>query len=133
MTVQVIEGLLKGSAWEEVDVFARDEAVKVTEVKEKWEFSGDGVSGQGDVVYVMAYRETGIVDFVGFEMLEMTVHGLSGTLFLRSEGVFEQGTATCKWTVQPDMSTGDFKGATGSGGYAAHGHDPVAFKLELSI
>jgi len=95
--------------------------------------TGD-VEGEGQVEYLMMYRNDGSAAFVGLERVVGRIGGRSGSFVLQRTGVFEGGQAKESYSVVPGSATGELQGLRGEG-HSAVGHrleHPFALDYELA-
>ncbi len=83
-------------------------------------FHGD-LSGTGKLMYVMTYLDGGVASFIGFEKVEGSLGGRTGSFVLRHAGHFDGEKATAEYEVVPGSGTGELTGLSGTGGFSA-GH-----------
>jgi Protein of unknown function (DUF3224) len=95
-------------------------------------YTGD-IEGEGQVDYLMMYRDDGSAAFVGIERVVGRLLGKSGTFVLQRVGVFESGLAKESYSVLPDSATGELSGLRGEGSSAVgHGTEyPFILRYEL--
>ena len=80
------------------------------------------IEGEGEVEYLMAYREDGTASFVGLQRVVGKVGGRSGSFVLQLAGTFDGGVAKAGWFVVKGCGTGDLRSLHGGGGFEApHG------------
>jgi hypothetical protein len=118
--------------WDENSYSEFDGGKKLTRARVTKTFQGD-VEGEGDVEYLMMYREDGTATLVGLERIVGRVHGKAGSFVLQEEGTFEDGAARILWRIVPGSGTGELEGIRGEGRFVA-GHEPRhPFALEYEI
>jgi hypothetical protein len=118
------EATFKVQSWDEKPAQELATGAKVTRAKVTQAYSG-GIEGAGTIEYVMFHRSDGTATFAGFEFLEGSVHGKSGSLVLHHTGTYEAGAAKSDWRVVAGSGTAALEGAKGSGSFEA-GHDGIA-------
>jgi hypothetical protein len=96
-------------------------------------FTGD-IEGDGQVEYLMMYRNDGSATFVGLERIVGRVGGKAGTFVLQRIGIFENGQAKESYSVIPGSGTGELQGLRGDGTSAVgHGMEhPFSLNYELA-
>ena len=77
----------------------------------------------------MCYRPDGTADFVGLQRIDATIEGRTGTVVVRSVGVFDGEKAVGGWSVVDGSATGDLAGATGNGYFEAPMGGTPTFEL----
>jgi hypothetical protein len=95
-------------------------------------FTGD-MTGEGQVEYLMMYRDDGSATFVGLERVVGHLAGKAGSFVLQRTGVFENGVAKETYVVIPGSGTGALRALRGEGVTAVgHGMEhPLTLKYEL--
>ena len=106
--------------------------VKLTRVSGTQRFGG-GISGAGSVEWVFCYRPDGSARFAGFQRIEGTIAGRSGSLVLESVGDHESGRSKGRWQVIPGSGTGELAGIHGEGSFDAPGGAEVLYELEYGL
>jgi uncharacterized protein DUF3224 len=97
-------------------------------------FVGD-IEGEGQVEYLMMYRNDGSATFIGLERVVGRIGGKSGTFVLERVGTFEGGQAKESYSVIPGSGTGDLHALRGEGTSAVgHGNEhPFTLTYELDF
>ena len=95
-------------------------------------FTGD-IEGEGQVEYLMLYREDGSATFVGLERIVGRVGNKSGSFVLQRQGVFEGGQARETYSVVAGSGTGELTTLRGNGSSSVgHGGEhPFTLTYEL--
>lgn len=118
-----------------IDGRNQDEATlagrKQTVAKITQEYMGDLV-GTSSLQYVMTYQSEQLALFVGFEQLNVTINGKSGTLVVKHDGTFENGVASSKFVLIPSSGTGGFTNVAGQGTFKSTENGQAKYSLELS-
>ena len=119
-------------SWNEAPYGERPGLPKLTRASVTKTFTGD-LEGEGQVEYLMMYRDDGSATFVGLERIVGRIGGRSGSFVLQRTGVFEGGQAKESYAVVPGSATGELQGLRGDGSSAVgHGSEhPFALKYEL--
>jgi hypothetical protein len=96
-------------------------------------YTGD-IEGEGQVEYLMLYRNDGSATFVGLERIDGRIGARAGSFVLQRTGVFEGGEARESYTVIPGSGTGELHGLIGDGSSAVgHGMEhPFTLSYELA-
>jgi hypothetical protein len=126
-----LKGEFELESWNE-QPFVEADGEKLTHASVTQQFRGD-VVGQGLVEWLMCYRPDGTARFVGLQRVEGTVDGRAGSIVLQSIGDFDGTTAAGEWTVVEGSGTGELKGVSGTGHFAAPHGPKATFHLELSF
>ena len=119
--------------WEEKPYGEGPDRPRLTRASVTKTFSGD-IEGEGQVEYLMMYRDDGSATFVGLERVVGRIEGKSGTFVLQRIGVFENGQAKESYSVIPGSATGELQGLLGNGSSAVgHGMEhPFTLNYELA-
>ena len=118
--------------WEEKPCSEGQDLPKLTRASVTKTFTGD-IAGEGQVEYLMMYRNDGSATFVGLERIVGRIGDKSGSFVLQRLGVFEGGQAKESYSVVPGSATGELQGMRGDGSSAVgHGTEhPFTLVYEL--
>lgn len=118
--------------WDEKPYSEAQGMPKLTRASVTKTFSGD-LEGDGQVEYLMVYRNDGSAAFVGLERVTGRLGGKAGSFVLQRTGVFEGGQAKESYAVVAGSATGELEGLTGDGSSAVgHGLEhPFTMTYEL--
>ena len=72
-------------------------------------------------MYVMTFLDSGVASFTGFEKVEGSLGGRTGSFVLRHTGYYDGEKATAEYEVVPGSGTDELVGLSGAGGFSA-GH-----------
>ena len=106
--------------WEEKPYSEGEGLPKLTRASVARTYTGD-IDGEGHVEFLMMYRTDGSAAFVGFERVDGSFAGKTGTFVLQWTGVYEGGLAKASYFVVPGSGTGELQGLAGDG-TSAVGH-----------
>ncbi|MGD0019940.1 MAG: DUF3224 domain-containing protein [Candidatus Limnocylindrales bacterium] len=106
--------------------------VKLTRVSGAQSFLG-GIVGLGSVDWVFCYRPDRSARFVGFQRIEGSIDGRSGSLVMESVGDHDGRQSKGQWHVVPGSGTGDLTGISGEGAFEAPGGPEVGYELEYRL
>jgi Protein of unknown function (DUF3224) len=106
--------------------------VKLTRVSGTQRFDG-GIVAKGSVEWVFLYSLDGSARFVGFQRIEGSIDGRSGSLVLESTGVHSGGRSKGRWRVVAGSGTQALAGITGVGTFEAPGGAQVTYELDYSF
>ncbi len=120
------------NSWDEKPYSGGPDLPKLTRAAVTKTFTGD-IEGEGQVEYLMMYRNDGSATFVGLERVVGQVAGRAGSFVLQRTGRFEDGVAKESYSVIPGSGTGQLHGLRGEGTSAVgHGTEyPVTLHYEL--
>src|SRR3989442_9773523 len=99
-TSQHAKGSYGIKGWDEKTWDDRDykelKGAKLTHAKVTFTFHGD-FEGEGNVQFLMAYRDDSYATFVGLQQMVGRLGDRSGSFVLKVDGVFENGAAKPTW------------------------------------
>ena len=120
-------------AWDEKTWDGKDRAeqpgAKLTHAVVTFTFQG-GIEGEGNVHYLMTYRDDANATYVGLQQIVGRLGDRSGSFVTLVNGVFEDGAATSTWSVVPGSGTGGLRGLRGEGSTVAHHGDSQPFTFD---
>lgn len=106
--------------------------VRLTRVSGTQRFAG-GIVGEGSVDWVFCYRPDRTASFLGFQRLQGSIAGRTGSLVLESTGEHDGHRSHGGWRVVAGSGTGDLAGIRGEGSFDAPGGAQVSYELEFDI
>jgi hypothetical protein len=107
-------------SWDEKPYSEGQGLPKLTRASVSKTYSGD-ITGEGQVEYLMMYRNDGSATFLGLERIVGRLAGKSGSFMLQRTGVFEGGQAKETYSVIAGSGTGELQRLAGDG-RSAVGH-----------
>ena len=118
--------------WDEKPYSEGNDLPKLTRATVTKTFTGD-IEGEGQVEYLMMYRNDGSATFVGLERVVGHLGGKAGSFVLQRTVMFEGGEAKESYSVIPGSGTGELRGLRGEGTSAVgHGTEhPLTLNYEL--
>ena len=127
------EGTFDVTSWDEQPVSGLDdETVSVTRAHFGQRFAGR-IDAETLTDTVMAYRDDGTADYVGFQRVVGKVDGRAGSFVLRLVGAYDGSEARGATSVVPGSATGELAGLRGTGtNVAAQGSEGV-YTLDYDI
>lgn len=126
-------GTYEGKTWDEMPYAEGDGGLKLARASVTNAFQGD-VDGVGTLEYLMVYRDTDGVPFIGYERVVGRIGGRAGTFVLQHTGTYADGKATATWSVVPGSGTGELTGLRGEGGFVGEqGQPAAAFTLDYEL
>jgi hypothetical protein len=119
--------------WDEKSYSEGEDLPRLTRASVTKTFTGD-LEGEGQVEYLMMYRNDGSATFVGLERVVGRIAGKTGTFVLQRIGVFESGQAKESYSVVPGSATGELRGLQADGTSAVgHGMEhPFTLNYDLN-
>jgi hypothetical protein len=125
---------ITGKTWDESREAEVDSAHAIGRAKFTTEWAGD-ITGSSICWLLISYvggqadkPETLVGPYVGYEQVQATIDGRSGTFVLAASGSHTDAVARTEVHIVPGSGTGDFVGISGSGSYAA---DAMEYILTL--
>lgn len=118
--------------WDEKPYSEGENLPKLTRASVTKTFTGD-IEGEGQVEYLMMYRNDGSATFVGLERVVARIGGKSGTFVLQRTGAFENGQAKESYSVIPGSATGELHGLRGDGNSALGHGTEHPFTLDYDL
>ena len=105
---------------------------KQTHAKITQQYDGE-VTGDANVNYLMTYLNDTQAFFVGFEVINIAIGPLTGTITLQHTGEYHNHVASSNFTLVVGAGTGDFKSTTGEGFFKTADNGQANYQLSLSI
>ena len=106
--------------------------IKLTRVAGAQRFAG-AIEGVGSVEWVFGYRPDRSAVFAGFQRIEGSIDGRSGSVVLESTGDHDGRSSKGRWRIVPGSGTGELAGVTGEGSFDAPGGPEAAYELEYRL
>ena len=106
--------------------------VRLTRVRGSQRFSG-AIVGDGSVEWVFCYRPDGTARFLGFQRIEGSIEGQSGSLVMESVGDHDGKRSKGHWHVIPGSGTGELAGIRGEGTFEAPTGPEVTYRLDYEL
>src|SRR5919201_4081646 len=115
------KGMFEIKGWDEKTYQELPNGGKLSEAKVTQKFSGD-ISGEGSVVWLMAYTSKDRARFVGIQHITGTIGGRKGSVVIETTGEFGGPTARWQASIIPNSGTEQLAGISGEGTFEApHG------------
>ena len=127
-----VEGAFEVTAWTEDEASGLEGTAKVTVATIGQRFTG-GIDAETISDLVMTYRADGTADFAGYQRVDGTMGGKSGTFVLRGLGEFDGEQARTRLEVVPGSATGDLAGLRGTGLAVAPKGSTGTFSLDYEL
>jgi hypothetical protein len=106
--------------------------VRLTRVSGTQRFEGD-IVGDGSVDWVFCYRPDRTATFVGFQRIEGSIAGRTGSLVLESTGDHDGRSSRGLWRVVSGSGTGELAGIRGAGSFHAPGGPEASYELAFDF
>jgi hypothetical protein len=107
---------------------ATEDGPKLTHATGTQRFAGD-LEADGAVDWLMCYLPDGSATFVGFQRIDGSLAGRTGTFVMQAAGSHDGTGSRATWTVVPGSGTGGLEGITGEGSFDAAGGRTVTYAL----
>jgi Protein of unknown function (DUF3224) len=127
-----LTGEFQVTSWNESPYAEREGDRKLTRASVTQNLSG-GLTGTGEVEWLMSYQQDGTARFVGLQQLEGAIDDRTGSVVVDTLGDFDGKEATGRWTVVPGSGTGGWAGMRGHGGFRAPLGSTASFTLDYSL
>jgi len=127
-----LDGEFTLTSWDEETYAEREGERKLTRAKVTQDLSG-GVTGKGQVEWLMSYGDDGTAHFVGLQQFEGVIDDREGSVVLETIGEFDGKQATWDCKVVEGSGTGGWSGMTGEGHFSAPHGPKASFKLDYSF
>jgi hypothetical protein len=125
-------GTFKIESWDEQRYEEWADGAGLSRASVAQAFSG-GIEGEGSVEWLMCYRSDKTAEFVGLQRVRGQIGARSGTVVLRTVGVFDGAEARGDWSVVPGSGTGELEGLRGEGGFRAPSGSEASATLDYSF
>ncbi len=118
-------------SWDEQEVLDTDGAriVRTTFVKT---ITGD-LAGTSRGEMVMAYAAQGSAAYTGYERVEGTLAGRTGSFILRHNAFMAEGAGSSEVVVMASSGTGDLVGLSGTASIERHDDGSHGFTLDYDV
>lgn len=116
----------------EQSVFEAPGELKLTRVAGTQRFSG-AIEGVGSVEWVFGYRPDRSAVFAGFQRIEGSMAGRSGSFVLESTGEHDGRSSKGRWRIVTGSGTGELAGISGAGTFEAPGGPEASYELDYSL
>jgi hypothetical protein len=127
-----LTGEFEVTSWNEEPYAQREGERKLTRASVTQTLSG-GLTGTGEVEWLMSYQEDGTARFVGLQQLDGAIEGREGSVVVDTIGDFDGKEAVGTWTVVPGSGTGEWAGMRGDGRFRAPMGPKASFTLDYSF
>ena len=110
----------------------RDDGIRLTHASGSQTFSG-GISGDGDVDWLMFYRADKTAHFVGLQRISGSVEGRTGSFVASAEGDHDGRGSVVSFSIIPGSGTGELSGIVGDGRLVAEGGPNGTYELDYTL
>ncbi|MBA2552302.1 MAG: DUF3224 domain-containing protein [Geodermatophilaceae bacterium] len=130
MITQVVS-LFVIDRWDE-EVLEEHEGAHIVRTSVGKTFSGE-ITGTSDGWMTMARAQEGSMAYVGFERIDATIDGRTGTFVVMHNAVGNSEGGDATWTVLADSGTGELRGIKGTAQIVRDEDGMHTFSLEYDL
>lgn len=91
------------------------------------------IEASGPSRSLMQYPDGKTCHYAGYLTLTGSIEGKRGSFIIFETGLWSDGTANSRWQIVENSGTGQLKGLTGKGSYAAQHDKTVHYELEYEL
>jgi hypothetical protein len=124
-------GTIRHDNWDE-NPFHELADQKATKADIACVFDGD-LEATAKTAFLMHYPDDKSAHYTGYLWVDGTLAGKKGTFVLFETGGWADGVARSNWEIVPRSGTGDLKGISGTGSYAAEHDKTVRYTLDYEL
>jgi hypothetical protein len=110
----------------------RGDGIRLTHASGSQTFSG-GISGIGDVHWLMLYRADKTAHFVGLQRISGSVEGRAGSFVASAEGDHDGAGSVVSFSIVPGSGMGELSGIVGDGRLDAEGGANGTYELDYTL
>jgi len=103
--------------------------LRLTRVSGRQRFAGS-IEGDGFVDWIFLYRPDATARFTGFQRIDGSIDGRTGSVVLESSGDHDGHRSHGTWRVVPGSGSGGLAGMEGEGKFDAPGGPEASYRLE---
>ncbi|WP_299574322.1 DUF3224 domain-containing protein [uncultured Shewanella sp.] len=126
-----ISGIFQITSWEETTDIQHPDGAKQTSASITQMYSG-ALEGVSQPKYIMCYTADGVAVFCGYENVEVSVNGKSGSFVLQHDGKFENGVASSRFMIVPNSGQGELVDIQGHGTFTSGEKGQAKYQLEIN-
>jgi hypothetical protein len=126
------KGIFEINAWDEKTYEELPNGGKLTEAKVTQKFTGD-ITGDGNVIWLMAYPEPKTAQFVGIQRIVGTIDGKKGSFLVETIGDFDGTIAKGEWSIIENSGTEALAGISGEGMFKAPHGSKAEYQIEYEL
>lgn len=120
------------TSWDETAYEENDNGSKKSHAKISQSYSGV-IEGSSKLQYLMSYQTESSACFVGFEVVECSVKGKTGSFTLQHNGKFENGVASSNFSIVSGSGKGELEGIEGSGSFESGESGKANYTFESNL
>ncbi|WP_144213922.1 DUF3224 domain-containing protein [Shewanella donghaensis] len=126
-----VSGVFQITNWDETTDIEHPDGAKQTSASITQMYSGD-LEGVSQPKYIMCYTADGLAVFCGYENVEVSINGKSGSFVLQHNGKFENGIASSEYIIVPNSGQGELDSISGKGTFTSGEKGQAQYEMELS-
>ncbi|WP_076542914.1 DUF3224 domain-containing protein [Shewanella sp. UCD-KL21] len=126
-----ISGVFQITNWDEATDIEHPDGAKQTSASISQMYSGD-LEGVSQPKYIMCYTADGKAVFCGYENVEVSINGKSGSFVLQHNGKFDNGVASSDFIIVPNSGQGELVNIAGKGAFTSGEKGQAEYQMELS-
>ncbi|ARD23076.1 MULTISPECIES: DUF3224 domain-containing protein [Shewanella] len=126
-----ISGIFQITSWDETTDIQHPDGAKQTSASITQMYSGD-LEGVSQPKYIMCYTTDAQAVFCGYENVEVTINGKSGSFVLQHNGKFEQGVAISSFIIVPNSGQGELANIDGKGSFTSGEKGQANYQMEIT-
>ena len=125
-------GTFEVTDWDEKPFAQIGNGGKLTKATVKGKLAGD-ITGDVHTEWLMCYASENDATYVGFQKVDGTIDGKSGTFVIENDGIFDGKKARGNWSVMPGTGTGQLAGLSGEGTFDSPKGTKASFSLDYDL
>ena len=129
--MKTAKGTILHNNWDEKP-YHEAAPLKSTEAKIDIVMHGD-IEATGPGRYLMQYPTAETCHYSGYLVMDGALDGKAGQFIIYEVGDWTNGIAASKWQIVEGSGTGELKGITGLGSYAAEHDKTVHYELNYQL
>jgi|SRR5207249_1099157 len=126
------KGIFEIKEWDEKTYEELPNGGKLSEAKVTQKFTGD-ITGDGSVIWLMAYPEPKTAQFVGIQRIVGTVGGKKGSFVAETIGDFDGKIAKWRCSILAGSGTDELSGISGEGVFEAPHGSRAEYRIEYEL
>jgi uncharacterized protein DUF3224 len=126
------KGIFEIKNWDEKTYEELPNGGKLSEAKVTQKFTGD-ITGEGSVIWLMAYPEPKTAQFVGIQRIVGTIDGRKGSFVAETTGTFDGTIAKWQCSIIEGSGTDELAGISGEGTFQAPHGSKAEYEIEYDL
>ena len=125
-------GIFEVVDWKEDAYEQLPDGGKLSEAKVRQRFTG-GITGEGTVVWLMAYTSKDRAQFVGIQRIVGTIDGRKGSFLAETSGHFDGTMARWQASIIANSGTDQLAGISGEGTFQAPHGSKAEYRVDYTL